>query len=226
MTRNPAAGDKFGSPHGQKGATNVLWPQENMPFTEAGITPDFRFKLHGFPSIMTFDMLIESTDVKAAADEGLSRCFASRRLSVVFADRDHTESLTKVFTSRSSRQKCLARWTLSSGALCCFITTSRFHRRLFKVLFISLRNEAFPPVCGTAHPSGLRDRGADDGVHAQHDPRISAIMQSSLPVSLHGLVTAWLGVQVFLQGKLRCHSWTIICPLRGLCGLGWLVFRP
>ena len=117
MTRNPAAGDKFGSPHGQKGATNVLWPQENMPFTEAGITPDFLFKLHGFPSIVTFDMLIESTDGKAAADEGLSRCFASRRLSVVFADRDHTESLTKVFTSRSSRQKCFGRVDVLIGGV-------------------------------------------------------------------------------------------------------------
>ena len=51
-----------------------------------------------------------------------------------------------------------------------------------------MRNEAFPPVCGTAHPSGLRDRGADDGVHAQHDPRISAIMQSSLRV-----IPSWSG---------------------------------
>ena len=51
-------------------------------------------------------------------------------------------------------------------------------------LDISLKTEACPHVCGEVLPSGLRDRGADDGVQARHDSRICAIMKSSWPVSL------------------------------------------
>lgn len=69
-TRLPEPGDKFSSPHGQKGVVGMIANAEDIPFTARGIRPDLMFNPHGIPSRMTVGYLIELLASKTAAVTG------------------------------------------------------------------------------------------------------------------------------------------------------------
>lgn len=224
--RVPQIGDKLSSRHGQKGTCGMIIPQEDMPFSTSGMTPDIFINSHAMPSRMTIGQLVECALGKVAACSGIPTAdgTAFQRFSIDPYDTPHVSTPIQVGQALKecgyapSGRECLISGFTGEPLEALVFMGPTFYQRLKHFVADKVHARARGPI-------QLLNRQPVEGRAREGGLRIGEMERDCMIA--HG-ATQWLRERLFFQSDAfdmpvcrRCGHIAISMPRRGVGECRW-----